>query len=96
MDEIKTGRVFRHKSLLDTDWVPGEGQRYADAPKAVCRITAVRQGKVYFGIGADATKAHAYANDDYFVAHTLGAWETVEESTERGILALTELPEGEA
>jgi len=83
MQEIRTGKTFVHKTLLDPDWNPAPGQKYADAPKAICRITAVRQGKVYYGIGADATKAHAYAVDDYFVAHSLGEWILFDEEGEQ-------------
>lgn len=54
--EVRPGLVFRHKRLLDPDWKPGSGQRYADAPHAVCRVTAIRLGSVYYAIGADATK----------------------------------------
>lgn len=54
------GTVFRHGRLLDTAWVPGPGQKLADGPKALCRVTAVRRGLVYYGIGADATRAHLY------------------------------------
>lgn len=53
--EVRPGLVFRHKRMLDPDWKPGSGQRYADAPHAVCRVTAVRRGTVYYAIGADAT-----------------------------------------
>jgi len=57
---MKRGDLFYHARLLDPDWKPGQGQRYADAPAALCRVTAVRRGRVYYGIGKDATKAHSH------------------------------------
>ena len=54
---MKRGYLFYHARLLDPYWKPGPGQRYADAPAALCRVTAVRRGRVYYGIGADATRA---------------------------------------
>lgn len=54
---FKRGVVFRHPSILDPDFKPGPGQRYSDAPKALCRVTRTVGNEVYYGIGADARRA---------------------------------------
>ena len=58
-ETLRVGARFVHARLLDPDWRPGPGERYADAPHAVCRVTAVRAGRVYYAIG-DGRRAHAY------------------------------------
>lgn len=45
---IRPGMRFQHARQLRTDWTPGPGQRYADAPKQTMEITAVRTGRVYY------------------------------------------------
>lgn len=62
------GTLFLHRRFLDPSFVPGPGERYADAPKAVCRITAVTNGRVYYAVGADATKGQYYADYDKFIS----------------------------
>lgn len=56
---LRPGVRFLHARRLDTSWTPGPGERYADAPPAVCRVTAVRHGRVYYAVG-DETRARAY------------------------------------
>ena len=55
---IGRGTIFRHMNKLDPDWTPGPGQKYAGAPKALCRVTKVELGQVYYRIGTDPGKAH--------------------------------------
>lgn len=50
---VKRGTEFTHPSMLDPDWMPGPGQRYADAPKARCVVTTVRRGTVWFRYATD-------------------------------------------
>ena len=59
VNRLQVGARFIHARLLDPEWKPGPGQRYADAPHARCRVTAIRHGSVYYAI-ADAPRAHAY------------------------------------
>ena len=66
------GTVFRHQRLLDPSFTPGPGERYADAPKAVCRVTATRGGLVYYAIGADATKGRFYVDEPSFWINVCG------------------------
>lgn len=78
---IRVGRTFRHQHLLDTDWTPGPGQKYADAPKAVCHVTAVRtrvgrEPDVYYAIGAEVTRGRFVASAPRFLAGVLGEWLT--------------------
>lgn len=44
----RPGDLFRHATFLDPYWKPGPGERYADAPRAVCQVTAVRKGQVFY------------------------------------------------
>lgn len=46
---MKRGDRFEHARQLDLTWTPGPGQRYADAPHAVCTVTRVAQGLVWYG-----------------------------------------------
>ena len=46
---IRPGDRFEHARQLDLSWTPGPGQRYADAPPAVCAVTRVAQGRVWYG-----------------------------------------------
>jgi hypothetical protein len=64
---FKRGTVFRHGRLLDTSFVPGPGQRFADAPKVVCRVTRVALGRVYYAVGNE-TKAHSFASAERLLA----------------------------
>ena len=54
------GTIFRHARLLDPDWTPGPGERYADAPHAVCRVTATRGGRVYYRLGTEPGPGQRY------------------------------------
>lgn len=49
----KRGMTFTHHSFLDTDWQPGPGQRYVDAPKRRMVITRVDRRTVWYGHAAD-------------------------------------------
>jgi hypothetical protein len=40
--------TFTHLRTLDPAWQPGPGQRYADAPKARCRVTRMTKTTVYY------------------------------------------------
>lgn len=57
---LTNGVLFQHARLLDTGWTPGPGERYADAPPAVCRVTAVRHGRIYYRIGREPGPARHY------------------------------------
>jgi hypothetical protein len=59
---FKRGTLFRHGSWLDT--TPGA----APGTKALCRVTTVRHGSVYYGFGADAHKGRYYADPDKLLA----------------------------
>jgi hypothetical protein len=73
---IRPGRVFRHQHLLDPDWHPDveAGEHYSDGPKALCRITAVRNGQIYFGVGADCKKAKLVTPVDRFLIRAFSGW----------------------
>lgn len=49
---FRRGDTFTHGRLLDVDWQPGPGQKYVDAPKAVCVITKVDGDSVYYRTAA--------------------------------------------
>lgn len=55
---VKVGLTFRHDYFLDPDWVPGSGQRYADAPKAAMIVTHVAGGRVWYGYDQTVTKGN--------------------------------------
>jgi hypothetical protein len=41
--------IFEHHSMLDPDWRPAPGQTWRkDAPKALCKVTCIRGGRVHF------------------------------------------------
>lgn len=69
VNPFKRGTIFRHGRMLDPNWKPGPGQKYADAPKAVCRVTGVRHGAVYFGMGEDATRGRYYTSPELLLAN---------------------------
>jgi hypothetical protein len=71
---LKPGQLFMHTRWLDPDWAPGEGQIYKDAPNAICRITAVRQGIVYFKLGTDPGKADFHIDVDRFLERDVDSW----------------------
>jgi hypothetical protein len=48
MSDSLVGKLFQHQSILDPDWKPAPGQKYADAPKAIMIVTRVFHGSVYF------------------------------------------------
>jgi hypothetical protein len=41
-------RTFTHDRHLDTDWKPGPGQKYTDAPKRVYEVSRVTRTGVYY------------------------------------------------
>lgn len=50
------GDTFTHPTMLDTSWKPGPGQKYADGPKAQCRVTRTRGESVYYAyVTSDGT-----------------------------------------
>lgn len=40
------GDTYVHEHFLDTDWVPGPGQKFADAPKARMKVIHVTPTRV--------------------------------------------------
>ena len=52
---VKPGMEFTHNRLKDLDWRPGAGQKYADAPLARMKVTARRNGLVYYTYANDQT-----------------------------------------
>lgn len=64
------GFGFTHESRLDPDWVPGPGQKYADAPKLRMRVTRVTAGGVYFK-AATGTDRSVFLNRPTFEARYL-------------------------
>lgn len=67
-DEFKRGTVFRHGKWFE----PVKG---SDGPsvvfgreKAICRVTAIRYGRVYYGFGADAKKSSYHAAPERLLA----------------------------
>lgn len=56
---FKRGTVFRHGRWME----PGSRE------KALCRVTAIRNGVVYYGIGADATKGDFYASPERLISN---------------------------
>ena len=67
----RRGDTFTHLSSLDLNWTPGPGQKWADAPLARMRVTAVRQGRVFYGY-AEPTDRTGYGSSwealDQFMA----------------------------
>jgi hypothetical protein len=67
----KRGDLFRHATHLDLSWKPGPGEKWADAPHAVCQVTTVRNGQVFYTL---AGKEHGgrffVALDGWPHAHT--------------------------
>lgn len=47
--DVRKGETFVHDRLLDTDWKPGPGEKYADAPKALMVITRTTSDQVWYG-----------------------------------------------
>lgn len=48
MGTVARGYLFTHPRMLDVSWQPGPGQKWADAPHAVCEVTRVAGGRVWF------------------------------------------------
>lgn len=65
---LRPGVRFLHARTLDPEWTPGPGQRYADAPPAECRVTAIRQGRVYYVLPGE-TRARRYFLADRSAEH---------------------------
>ena len=51
---VRPGMRFTHARQLRTDWEPAPGQRYADAPKQVMRVTRVATSTVWYRPDDDA------------------------------------------
>lgn len=67
--QIRPGMQFTHDRFQDLDWRPGPGQKYADAPLARMKITAHRNGYVYFTYANDpANKAGWHTAEAEFIA----------------------------
>ena len=50
---ITKGAVFIHDTFLDPGWIPGPGQKYADAPKATMKVFKVDSFTVWYGYVGD-------------------------------------------
>jgi hypothetical protein len=48
MATVKAGMTFTHDRIVDPDWTPGPGQKWADAPRARMVVTRVAKGSVFF------------------------------------------------
>lgn len=66
---LRPGTVFRHARLLDVEWTPGPGERYADAPRALCIVTATRGGRIYYRQGTERGKGTAHFRADDAARH---------------------------
>jgi len=44
----RKGDRFTHRSFVDPEWTPGPGERYADGPRALCEVTRVAGGTVFY------------------------------------------------
>lgn len=65
--EIKKGDTFISKRLLDLEWKPAPGQRYADGPKALMKVTSVKGRIIYYTYASDETnKASWFATKEQF------------------------------
>ena len=73
-DRVKRGQKFVHMRYLDPGWKPERGQLYADAPHAVCRITATRGSLVYYAIGEESTKGRMVCDVTSFLADVVRTW----------------------
>lgn len=51
--DVRAGFRFVHPSILDPNWTPGPGQKYADAPRATMRITRRSGQSIWFGYDPD-------------------------------------------
>lgn len=49
MIKVAAGWEFTHNRILDPTWTPGEGQKYADAPKARMVVTHADERTVFYG-----------------------------------------------
>lgn len=63
MDAIRRGQTFEHQHFLRPDWRPDlyKGERYSDGPKAVMRVTAVQNGRVYYCFDSNVTGEGAWS-----------------------------------
>lgn len=59
----KRGLQFTHHTFLDTDWKPGPGQRYVDAPHVRMVITRVSSTTVWYGHADDEHPRVAWRKD---------------------------------
>lgn len=52
--------LFTHLTALDLGWIPGPGQKYADAPKAPCKVTRMTKLAVYYTYASDPKSRGAF------------------------------------
>jgi len=50
---LTKGAVFIHDTFLDPGWIPGQGQTYADSPKATMKVFRVDTHTVWYGYVGD-------------------------------------------
>lgn len=64
---FKVGTVFRHGSWL----APGPTITASDTarPRAICRVTMIRHGLVYYGFGADARQSRYIQSPEKLLAN---------------------------
>lgn len=71
-EDVKPGLLFRHTHFLDTTWKPGPGQKYKDAPKAVCKVTCVTRSSygstVYYTSDLSSTRGQWHCDLASFCA----------------------------
>lgn len=57
--------LFTHLRILDPDWKPGPGQKYADAPKAQMKVTRMTMTTVYYRYASDGSYAGAMKRETW-------------------------------
>ncbi len=74
IENIPVGLTFTHTVAIDNDWKPNAylDETYADAPKAKCVVTAVRDGWVYFKYVNHLGKSPFKARDTEFLETQVG------------------------
>jgi hypothetical protein len=46
--DVRRGYIFTHDQLIDENWTPGDGEGYADAPKARMVVTRATLHTVWY------------------------------------------------
>ena len=59
------GWRFTHDRHLDTDWKPGPGQRYTDAPKRVCEVSRVTRYTVWYRVAGSKAVSWTLDRDEF-------------------------------